>query len=346
VAEDKLLDDSELRSQIEHLLDTEAAADRFSGSVLLARGETPLLASARGYAIHPQVLPNHPDTRFNIASVTKMLTAVAVMQLAAAGRLDLDKQIAFYDSSLPHASEVTARQLLLHTAGFDYYWNDAYRAARSDLRAISDYLQLFASAPLLFPPGTQHHYGNVSYVVLGALIECITGVSYYEHIRQSVFVPAGMTSSGFFEMDLPVSNFAVGYTTQNWFSPDDGQRRANNYIYAVKGSPSEHCFSTTADLFAFFLALRAGQLLPLAVVEQCITPQVDTGQPGISYGYGFHIIDDGKHGQVVGHGGKAMGGDAFAVWYRDLGSTLVVLSNYDRPAARRVMNAVADRLIG
>jgi D-alanyl-D-alanine carboxypeptidase len=339
------LNDTELIEKVQMLLDAQAAADRFSGSVLVAHDHQIVLTTARGYAIHPNVLPNRPDTKFNIASVTKMLTAIAVMQLVAAGKLDLHMPVAAYNRDLPHADKITIHQLLTHTAGFDRYWNDAYRAARSDLRTVSDYLKLFAATPLEFPPGTRHHYGNTGYVVLGALIEQVTGQSYYNHMRQAIYQPVGMSDTDHYEMDLPIANCAVGYTTDNWFGPTDGQRRANYFIYAVKGSPSEHCFSTVQDLFLFCQALQTQRLLDAHHLDLCFTPHAASEKPGVSYGYGFHIIDDGRHGRVIGHGGRAMGGDAFALMYRDLGYTVIVLSNYDRPAARDVINSIADMLI-
>jgi len=339
------LNEPELIEKVHSLLDAEAAADRFSGAALVARGDLPLVTTARGYAIHPAVLPNQPDTKFNLASVTKMLTAVAVMRLVAGGKLDLHVPVAAYDPDLPHAGQITIHQLLTHTAGFGRYWNDAYRAARSDLRTVAEYLKLFSTIPLEFPPGTRHRYGNSGYVVLGALIERVTGESYYDHMHRSIYEPAAMHDTGHYELDLPIANCAMGYTHENWPGPADGQLRANHFIYAVKGSPSEHCYSTASDLFRFFQALEAGQLLDAAHIELCFTSHAAAGQAGVSYGYGFHIIDDGRHGRVIGHGGRALGGDAFALMYRDLGYTLIVLSNYDRPAARRIVDAIADMLI-
>lgn len=339
------MNDHEFIEKVNTLLDEQEAADKFSGSVLVARGDQLILTAARGYAIHPNVLRNQPDTKFNIASVTKMFTAIAVMQLVAQGKLDLHVPVATYNPNLPHASEITIHQLLTHTAGFDRYWNDAYRAARSDLRIIGDYLKLFADTPLEFPPGTRHHYGNSGYVILGALIEQVTGMSYYEYMRQRFFLPIGMQDTDFYEMDLPIANCAVGYTRENWFGPEDGQLRSNQFIYGVKGSPSEHCFSTVQDLFLFFQALQSQRLLDAHYTELCMTPHASDEKPGAHYGYGFHIIDDGRHGRLIGHGGRAMGGDAFAVTYRELGHTVIVLSNYDRPAARRILNGIADLLI-
>jgi CubicO group peptidase (beta-lactamase class C family) len=154
-----------------------------------------------------------------------------------------------------------------------------------------------------------------------------------------------MNNTGFYEKDLPIDNCAVGYTRQNWFGPTDGQLRHNHFIYAVKGSPSEHCFSTVQDMFLFLQALQTRRLLDTYHTELCFTPHASGEQPGVSYGYGFHIIDDGEHGHVIGHGGRALGGDAFALMYEDLGYTAVVLSNYDRPAARNVINRIADMFI-
>jgi D-alanyl-D-alanine carboxypeptidase len=336
--------DNELVEKVEILLDEQESADLFSGAVLIAHDHQSILTTARGYAIQPKVLRNQPDTKFNIASITKMLTAVAVMQLVANGKLKLHVPIATYNAELPYADQITVHQLLTHTAGFDRYWNDAYRATRSDLRTIADYLKLFADTPLEFSPGARHHYGNSGYVVLGALIEQVMGISYYEHMRRAIFEPVGMKDTDFYEMDLPIPNCAVGYTRENWFGPVDGQLRNNHFIYGVKGSPSEHCFSTVHDLFRFFQALQTRRLLDGYHMELCFTPHTAGEQPGVSYGYGFQIIDDGKHGRLIGHGGRALGGDAFAVRY-DMGYTVIILSNYDRPAARSVLNRIADMLI-
>jgi CubicO group peptidase (beta-lactamase class C family) len=267
------------------------------------------------------------------------------MRLVMEGKLDLHARAASYNPDLPHADEITIHQLLTHTAGFDRYWNDAYRAARSDLRTINDYLKLFANEPLLFPPGTQYHYGNTGYVILGALIEQVTGQTYFDHMRSAIYQPLDMHDTDHYDLDLPVENCAVGYTRGNWYGPVDGQLRSNTFIYAVKGSPSEHCYSTVHDLFLFCKALETGRLLDPQHLEMCFTPQAVSEKAGVSYGYGFHIIDDGKHGRVIGHGGRGFGVDTFALMYRDLGYTVIVLSNLDRPAARRIVDAIADLLI-
>jgi CubicO group peptidase (beta-lactamase class C family) len=203
------LSDDELFEQVNALLDAQASSDQFSGSVLVAHHHQPILTAARGYAVHPNLWPNQPNTKFNVASVTKMLTAVAILRLVAEGRLDLHVPVATYNPNLAHANQITLHQLLTHTAGFDHYWNDAYRAARSDLRTIDDYLKLFTTTPLKFPPGTRHHYSNSGYVVLGAVIEQVTGETYFEHMRKSIYQPVGMQDTDHFELDLPIANCAI-----------------------------------------------------------------------------------------------------------------------------------------
>ena len=339
------LNDANLIEHVHAVLDAHAAADRFSGAVLVAREHLPLITSARGYALHPNLLLNRPDTKFDIASVTKMFTAVAIMQLVCSGTLDLHAPISTYNLDVPHADAITLHHLLLHTAGFGDYWNDAYRAARSDLRTVPAYLALFDTVPFERSPTPVHHYSNAGYVVLGAVIEHVTGHSYYDHIHQSVYHPAAMADSDHYELDVPIANRAVGYTTTPWSGPNDGLRRSNHFTYAVKGSPASNGFSTVQDLFSFFQALQSQRLLDAAHTDLCLTPHVSCGQPGISYGYGFHIIDHPKQGRVIGHGGRAFGGDAFALIYRDLGYTVIVLSNYDRPAARHISDAIAELLI-
>jgi D-alanyl-D-alanine carboxypeptidase len=338
------MNDQLLAKKIKDVINEQESAGLFSGAILVAHNDQPIISMAAGYAIQPDILRNQPNTKFNLASVTKMLTAVAVLKLVEQGKLDLHTLISAYNSDLPHADKITLHQLLTHTAGFDRYWNDAYRSTRSDLRTIGDYLKLFTDEPLLFEPGTQFHYGNTGYVVIGALIEQVSGLSYYEFMKQKIFEPAGMKDTDFYEMDIPISNCAIGYTKERWNEPPDGLLRNNQYIYGVKGSPSEHCFSTTDDLFLFFKKLKGYQLIGKPFVDLCFTSHARDEKPGISYGYGFHIIDDGIHGHVIGHGGRAMGGDTFALMY-DLGFTLIILSNYDRPAARAIMNKVADLFI-
>jgi CubicO group peptidase (beta-lactamase class C family) len=334
----------ELVEKVNSLLDEAAAADQFSGALLVTIENQLVLAAARGYAIQPGILANQPNTKFNIASITKMLTAVAVVQLVENGILDLHIPVSTYNPELPYADKITIHQLLTHTAGFGHYWNDAYRAARSDLRTISNYIKVFAQTPLEFVPGTHYRYGNSGYVLLGAIIEQVTNQSYYEYMHQAIFEPAGMKDTGHFELDLPIANRALGYTKDNWFGPEDGKLRSNHYIYAVKGSPSEHCFSTVFDLYNFFRALQDHRLLDADYLQACLTPHEEE-KPGVSYGYGFHIIDSDKHGRSYGHGGRALGGDAFAMAYPDLEATIIVLSNYDRPAARQILNQVADILV-
>jgi CubicO group peptidase (beta-lactamase class C family) len=170
----------------------------------------PILTAARGYALHPEILLNRPDTKFNIASVTKMLTAVAIMQLVAAGKLDLHTPVAAYNPDLPYASQITIHQLLTHTAGFDRYWNDAYRAALGSAHSkrLSDIICHHASRISARHTSSLMKFG---YVVPGALIEQASGQSYYDYLQQAIYQPLGMRYRAF-RNGLALSPTAIGYT--------------------------------------------------------------------------------------------------------------------------------------
>jgi CubicO group peptidase (beta-lactamase class C family) len=224
-------------------------------------------------------------------------------------------------------------------------WNDVYRANRSELRTIPAYLALFQDTPLAFTPGERYQYCNTGFVLLGALIEQVTGQSYYDYIRQAIFAPAGMTHTDFYEIDRPIPNLAIGYTYLHWDGTRHDDYLTNNlFIYAPKGSPANGCYATAHDLLQFDTALRQHRLVGREYSRLMFTGKVDVeGQPGVQYGYGFFCVND-EAGQLVGHGGRGLGIDAFLNIYLDTGYTIIVLSNYDRPAARTIVRWLSDKL--
>jgi D-alanyl-D-alanine carboxypeptidase len=335
-----------LAGELTDFLTEEAAADRFSGAVLLAHGVTILVSQAYGYANPADAMPNRVDTRFNLASVTKGFTGVAVAQLAERGTLAFDDLVGKHLPSYPSyvADHVSIHQLLTHTSGLGRFWNDSYRARRSELRSVSDYLPLIADEPLAFRPGSDYLYGNSGYVILGAIIEQVSGQDYFDYLQEHIYAPAGMTGTSHIELDRPPPNVAVGYTNLDWDGcPYPDGRRNNLFLYAVRGSPANGAYSTVGDLLAFEQALRQHRLLGPAMTEQVMSAQVQTEQPDIHYGYGFFVFN--RNGRrSVALGGRGLGADAFLHCHLELGYTLAILSNYDRPAAKRVLSKLWDML--
>ena len=193
-----------------------AAQGRFSGALLVAQEGEPILKQAYGQADRALDLPNQVDTKFNLGSMDKMFTAVAIMQLVEQGRLALDDVIADHLPDYPNqevANAVTIHHLLTHTSGLgDYSESDRYKAVHDQIRSLEDYVPLFVDTPLEFEPGEQFLYSNSGFIVLGLIIEEVTGQSYYDYVRLNIFEPSGMTDTGAYELDAGTPNLAWGYT--------------------------------------------------------------------------------------------------------------------------------------
>ena len=235
-------------------LDSLAATHQFSGVVLLARNGTPVLQRAWGMADRERGRPNDLATHFNLGSINKLFTATAVRQLAESGRLDLDGKLMQYLPDYPNkdvASQVTIRQLLEHSSGVGGdIFADPPGATRSALRHNRDFLQLFANGALQFPPGTERRYSNAGYVILGLVIERVSGMDYYDYIRGNVFAPAGMTESGWYAKDSLPPNTAIGYTGGG----------PNTATLPGRGSAAGGGYSTAGDLLRLAQAIQDGRV--------------------------------------------------------------------------------------
>jgi D-alanyl-D-alanine carboxypeptidase len=201
---------------VDGIISPTAAAGQFSGAALVARNDQVVFLKAYGLADRAANLPNHTDTQFNIGSVTKMFTAVAILQLVQRGQATLTAPISTYLPSYPRdiADQITVEQLLLHISGLgDYITKPAYWAGAKDhLQSLEDYPQLFEQDPLAFPPGTSWKYSNAGYVLLGLIIEHVSGQHYWTYIQEHVFAPAGMARTDANERDNAVPNRAINYT--------------------------------------------------------------------------------------------------------------------------------------
>jgi D-alanyl-D-alanine carboxypeptidase len=311
----------EAMARIRAVLDERVRADLFSGVVLVAQGDEVVLQEARGLASVEYGTANRLDTRFNLGSINKLFTRVAIGQLAEAGRLSLDDAIGRFLPDYPNreaAGRVTVRQLLDMMSGIGDFFGKRFDETPKDrIRTLADYLPLFASEPLLFAPGSQRRYSNGGYVVLGMIVEKASGQSYFDYVREHIYAPAGMTGTAHLEADVPEANVASGYT-RNWDEGDHEKeaRRSNIYSRPARGSSAGGGYSTAMDLLRFARALRAGKLLGPLGREWFNGPQAYAGgAPGIN---------------------AELDMDPVPGW------TVVVMGNYDPPAA----SSLAQRISG
>jgi CubicO group peptidase (beta-lactamase class C family) len=340
--------ETEIVSALEGFLDTLVGVDLFSGAVLVARDGTPIFKQAFGLASKAFDVPNRLDTKFNLGSMNKMFTAVAIAQLAERGRLSFSDPVGKHLPDYPSkqaAEKVTIHHLLTHTSGMGSYWNEKFEASKNRLRTVQDFIPLFADDALAFEPGEKFHYSNAGFIVLGAIVEAVSGQSYFDYVREQVYTPAGMHDTDAYEMDRDVPNLASGYThTGVNGRPELGPRRNNLFLHVVKGGPAGGGFSTVEDLLRFDIALRAYTLLSPEYADIVLTGKVEVGAgPDVQYAYGFQ--GERVNGtRIVGHGGGFPGINGQLDMYLDLGYTVAVLSNYDPPAAGRVAKKLREML--
>lgn len=242
-------------------LDSLAREGRFSGAVLVSRGGQALVEGAWGLADRASGRANTIETRFNLGSINKLITKIAIAQLAQRGRLSLDDTIEKWVPELPKTitSRVTIAQLLAHRSGLGDFFGPRFEAAdKSKLRRNADYLPLFADRPLEFEPGTRQRYSNAGYVVLGLIVERAHGEDYHEIVREQIYAPAGMTRTDSYALDEDVDDRAIGYTSEG------GAERDNRAMLPGRGSAAGGGYSTVRDLERLAIALRDRTILDAA----------------------------------------------------------------------------------
>lgn len=317
----------ELRRYVEKL----AKADVFSGVVLVAHHGKPVFRQAYGQADKSLNASNRMDTKFNLASMNKMFTAVAVAQLAQQGKLKFPDTVGKYLPDYPNkqvAEKVTVHQLLTHTSGLGSYWNETYQAEKNKVKKLIDFLSFFADEPLSFEPGARFQYSNSGYIVLGLIIEKASGQDYYDYIQEHICKPAGMRDTAFYESDQKVANLAVGYTNADEHGvPFLGERRANWMMLGRRGGSAGGGYSTAEDLLKFDIALRNNKLLNNDYTKLVLEGKVQRDE-STKYAYGFEEKRV-KGERVVGHGGGFPGVSTQLEMYLDTGYTVVVLANAD-----------------
>jgi CubicO group peptidase (beta-lactamase class C family) len=325
--EDAPLSPSEIAARLEDFLTRMAEADAFSGAALLARRGEPVFRRAYGLANRDFGAPNAVDTKFNLGSLNKMFTAVAVAQLVERGRLSFADPLAKFLPAFPDeasARKIRIEHLLTHTAGLGSYFTPRFtKSSRALLRSVDDMMALAAADETpLFEPGTSWRYSNTGFLALGKVVECVTGSSYHDVVRENVCAPARMENTECYELDRVNPNLALGYDKVH---TDEGahHHRNNLFDHVIRGGPHGGGYSTVDDLSAFARALRDGTLASVGTAASLLSAKPHLGSPR----YGFGFAADAESG-IAGHSGGFLGVGANLDMFLDSGWTGVVLSNY------------------
>jgi hypothetical protein len=301
----------ELVGALDIYLEKLVAADLFSGNVLVAKEGNAVYERSLGFADRANKMSINSATRFNLASINKTFTNTAIQQLITRGKLSLDDTVGKVLPDYPQETTraATVDQLLHHTAGVADLFGEAFtQAAKDRFRSNADYYKFVSNLKPLFAPGARNQYCNGCYIVLGAIIERVSGMPYEKYVEENIFKPAAMTTAGSLQSDGITPNVASGYTNL----AVEGQLRSNVLMHGASGSAAGGGYATASDLLKYSEALRHGGIPDVAPSNAI---GIAGGAPGIN--------------SVLEQNGP---------W------TVIVLSNLDPPAAEDIARPLARAL--
>jgi CubicO group peptidase (beta-lactamase class C family) len=311
---------------------------KFSGSVLVARDGNILLSKGYGVANIEHDVPNTPQTVFRIGSMTKAFTAIAIMQLVERGKIKIEDTLNKYLPDYPHGERITLHHLLSNTSGItDYLLLDGFRETMRIPTTTSALIERFRDKPLEFEPGADFGYSNSNWVLLGFILEQMTGKSYEEVIQEQIFTPAGMNHSGY-EWTAPViKQRASGYTDTNrqWVNAEPID---SSTMHAAGG-----LHSTVEDLYRLDQALYDGTLMRPETFKRMTERVIGTEDYG--YGYGWELY--AKHGhRAMAHSGGLDGFLSNFVRFVDDKVTIIFLNNLGGAAWSELTDSLAAVVFG
>lgn len=311
--------------QIENHLEELNSQNDFSGVVLIAKNDTIVFQKAYGYANLDFRIPNTLETKFSIASMGKMFTGISIMQLVERGLLSTNDKVGKYLPEYPNKlvrDSVSIHQLLTHTSGLpDFMTAEYYASSKEKFRTINDLSYLYQTKELSYTPGTKFAYCNSDYMVLGLIIERITGQTYDEYIEENIFQIAKLANTRNYMKDHIVENLAVGYSRSTFYP---GELMKNTYLGGITGGPAGGGYSTISDILNFSKALKNNKFLSKKNTEILTKGKVD----GSTYGYGFVDVNTNQH-RIIGHNGGHFGVASELRIFEDLNYTVVLLTNRD-----------------
>ncbi|HEY4150767.1 MAG TPA: serine hydrolase [Chitinophagaceae bacterium] len=309
----------DLSPRIDTLLNAYADQTGFSGAVLVARNGEVLSNKGYGFKNIGEKTKNDSNTIFQIGSLTKQFTSAIILQLQEKNRLSVRDKLSKYIPDYPKGDSITIEHLLTHTSGIYNYTNDRDFMQKGSILPISrdSLILLFKYKPLDFPPGTKYSYSNSGYILLGYIIEKLTGKSYFQVVRENIFGPLDMTHSGFDFKGLASADKATGY-----LNPAKGLEA--QIVDSSASFAAGAIYTTTGDLYKWDRALYTGKIISQASLQKAYTPHLG------NYGYGW-VMDSVYGKKVVEHAGGIFGFVSFILRVPEEQTCIVVLDNQPSP---------------
>jgi CubicO group peptidase (beta-lactamase class C family) len=326
-AQDKVQPDPVPR--MEEIIRSHLPEHAFMGSVLVARGGAVLLDQAYGFANLEWQVPNTPATRFRLGSITKQFTAASILLLEERGKLKVDDPIRKYMPDAPAAwDKITFFHLLTHTSGIPSFTSfPDYHRREWETMTPQQLVDWFRDKPLEFEPGTKWNYSNSGYVLLGYLIEKITGESYAGFVQQNIFTPLGMKDSGYDSNSAIIEHRAAGY------APGKNGLENAGFVNMTIPLSAGGLYSTTDDLLRWEQGLFGGKVLTAASLAKMTTPFKE------DYAFGLEVSTQDGH-KVISHDGGIQGFNSSLIYCPDDKLVVAVLANVNGPDAGQIASAL------
>ncbi len=310
-------------------IDKLIADNDLSGSVLIAQGDKPIYERAFGFADAKRAAKVSADTRFGMASGSKMFTALAVAQLVEKGKLRYEDPLSKFFPDFPNAAfakKATVHHLLSHTSGVKEYWTEEFDRNRHSISDTKQMLPWVYKVGTDFEPGAKFHYSNSNFILAGLIVERVSGMDYYEYVRRNITGPLGMTMTDFYLRDGSAANLAepLKRGANGWEFPEAGARGG-------RGTSAGGCFSTPREMLKFARGLTGGKLVTKEMLARMSATKVRGLDAQVDYGYGFEL---GNQGQVFsfGHGVIARGTNFEFRYFPAEDITFIAFNNQDNGA--------------
>jgi CubicO group peptidase (beta-lactamase class C family) len=312
-------------AKIDSIITEMTMKDAFSGTILIADSTGILLTKGYGYADRENKIKNTPDTRFTLSSASKVFTGTAITYLAQQGRIKFTDKLDQYISGIPKGNEITIHQLLTHSAGVDDFFK-AKDFSYKNIKTCTDMLPFICQLPLVYNPGDSCIYSTGNCIVLGAVVEKITGKSFQQYIKETFIEPLWLTNISFtayWQLDENQRQFAVGYKKSD---TGELEKRAYNYDYGFVPLSAGGVWSSVTDLYKFDKAIFSKQILNKEYLRQ-MTTRYTSQWENSHFGY-MWIINDKKGYESIGHAGDSSGWHATNNYYPKQKYTIIMLTNF------------------
>ncbi len=335
----------DITQKINEYMDALVKAGKFNGSILIARDGKVLISKGYGMANFELDVPNTPRTKFRLGSITKPFTAIAIMLLQERGKLSVQDSICKYLADCPEAWQtITIHHLLSHTSGLAKHdkAGDYLKTAMMPM-TVTQLIDSFRNKPADFKPGEKFDYNNNGYILLGYVIEKVSGQSYEAFLKENVFAPLKMTDSGYDKHDPIIKNRAAGYRRDD--ERVGGELFNAHYIDTSQQLSAGGLYSTTEDLWRFDQALYEGKLLSQKTLDTMFSPAIGSFGPAPTYGYGWFINKQLDH-RAISHPGGVPGFTSILTRFPDEKVLIVLLGNLENSQVIRASNDLAAIIFG